>query len=420
MTFATSRVELANGVTLSYAEQGRGAGPTVVFHPGPTDAWRSYAPVFGALDASVHAIAVSARGHGDSDKPASGYGVNDFATDLGLFLDALGIDRAVLAGHSGSCLVLRRVAIDCPERVAGLVLEASPSTLRGVPALEDFVRTIVDRLADPIDLAFARSIIADTSSGDLPPTLFDDLVADLMKVPAAVWRELFGRLVEYDDLNELAGIRAPTLLVWGDADTIVPREMQDALADRINSAELLVYSGSGHTPRWEQPARFANDVAGFVHRCRHATDRRVRLQTDRLTLRPFRRDDVAAFETFARDARYRQFLGEEHPAPATFVNNNLDTDGAWVIEFEQRVVGSIFLDNELACLLDPEVHGMGIASEAARVVLDDGFDTRGYEEVVARTHPDNLASHRALARLGFRRGDDDTYRLHRSDWHRDG
>jgi aminoglycoside 6'-N-acetyltransferase len=146
-------------------------------------------------------------------------------------------------------------------------------------------------------------------------------------------------------------------------------------------------------------------------------DHRVRLRTRRLTLRPFRPDDVAAIEAFAHADAYLRYLGEGHPDPPALVTNNLGKDGAWVIELDDRVVGSIFLDDELACLLDPAVHGMGIATEAARAVISDGFDRRGYDEVVARAHPDNAASRRAIATLGFRARDDGTFRLDRSGWY---
>jgi RimJ/RimL family protein N-acetyltransferase len=142
----------------------------------------------------------------------------------------------------------------------------------------------------------------------------------------------------------------------------------------------------------------------------------MRLRTARLGLRAFEPHDVAAFERFARTAAYRRYLGDDHPAPADFVANNLDTDGAWVIEFDGRVVGSIFLGDELACLLDPEVHGKGFAIEAARVVITDGFGRRGYEEIVARADPKNVVSVRALARLGFVADDDGAYRLRHRDW----
>jgi pimeloyl-ACP methyl ester carboxylesterase len=75
---------------------------------------------------------------------------------------------------------------------------------------------------------------------------------------------MFAGLLEYDDQAELPLIEAPTLLVWGDADTLVSREMQDQLADSIRDAHLRIYSGVGHTPRWEDPARFSTELVTFA------------------------------------------------------------------------------------------------------------------------------------------------------------
>ena len=212
------------------------------------------------------AVAVSQRGHGDSGKPLAGYGVEDFAADVVPFLDLLGIDRAVLAGHSGSCPVVRRVAIDQPERVAGLVLEASPTTLRGDARLDEFVTTVVADLEDPIGADFARSFVVDTSSKGLDQALVEHLVDQLLKVPARVWKEMFARLLQYDDTSELGHIVAPVLLIWGDNDALVGHDMQELQAERIPAATSLTYPGVGHTPRWEEPIRFAADVATFVER----------------------------------------------------------------------------------------------------------------------------------------------------------
>lgn len=262
---SAATVTLATGLSLSYAEQGTESGPAVLLLPGPTDSWRSYEPVLDRLPHWIHAIAVSQRGQGDSDKPDSGYGVEDFAGDVVELLNALDIDRAVLVGHSGSCLVARRVALDHPERVAGLVLEASPTSLR-TDAARQFVSSVVAVLADPIDPEFARSFVADTSSEKVAPGLLDVLVEDILKVPARVWREMFSGLLEYDDLGELTRIGAPTLLIWSDDDALVSREMQEVLADRIPHAKLIVYPAEGHTPRWGDPTRFSEDLAAFIER----------------------------------------------------------------------------------------------------------------------------------------------------------
>jgi pimeloyl-ACP methyl ester carboxylesterase len=258
-------VTLASGLNLSYAQQGVRSEPAVVLLPGPTDSWRSYGPVLNRLPHWIRAIAVSQRGHGDSDKPASGYQIKDFAGDVVDFLNALGIDRAVLVGHSGSCLVARRAALDHPHRIAGLVLEASPTSLRNDKA-HQFVNSIVMGLADPIDPGFARSFLTDTSSDNVAAELVDILVEDILKVPARVWHAMFADLLDYDDSRELTRISGPTLLIWGDDDPLVSREMQAVLADRIPHAELIVYPAAGHTPRWDDTQRFSRNLAEFVER----------------------------------------------------------------------------------------------------------------------------------------------------------
>jgi non-heme chloroperoxidase len=266
MTRAVSTVTINGSLSLSVASQGDDSGPTLVLLPGPTDSWRSYQMILDLLPPSIRTIAVSQRGHGDSDKPATGYRVEHFASDVVPLLDALSVERAVLAGHSGSCLVARRVAIDHPERVAGLVLEASPTTLVGDTRLQRFVESVVLRLEDPIAADFARAFVVDTSSDDMAPEVVDQFVEDLLKVPARVWRETFEGLLQYDDLNQLASIATPALLLWGDNDRLVGRQMQEDLEAGMADAELVVYPGASHTPRWDDPPRFASDAASLVKR----------------------------------------------------------------------------------------------------------------------------------------------------------
>jgi non-heme chloroperoxidase len=259
-----STVTLASGIALSYVRQGRAVDPAVLLLPGPTDSWRSYERVLAHLPSEIQVIAVSQRGHGDSDKPESGYGVEDFAADVVRLLDALEIEQAVLAGHSGSCLVARRVALDQPHRVAALVLEASPSSLRDHPQLIGFVDSIVPTLEDPIAPEFARAFLTQTSATGLARDYLDLLVQELLKVPSHVWKETFSALLEYDDLAELTRIATPTLLIWGDADSIVSRDTQEVLVRSIPHADLLVYHGVGHTPRWEDAERFSRDLTRFA------------------------------------------------------------------------------------------------------------------------------------------------------------
>jgi len=259
-----SSVNLQSGLSLSCVQQGNADDAALVLLPGPTDSWRSYQPVLDRLPPSLHTVVVSLRGHGDSDKPQTGYRVEDYAADVVLLLNELGIERAVLAGHSGSCLVARRVALDHPERVAGLLLEASPTTLRGNAGLQEFVQSVVSGLEDPISADVVRSFVINTSSDDVDPGFLEQLIEEVLKVPARVWKETFAALLDYDDTTHLPRINASTLLVWGDTDALVSRDMQDQLVRQIPMVKLVVHAGAGHTPRWDDPSRFSRDVAAFV------------------------------------------------------------------------------------------------------------------------------------------------------------
>ena len=136
--------------------------------------------------------------------------------------------------------------------------------LRDDARLLRFVETVVTELDDPISPDFARTFVIDTSSEDVAPDLVDLLVEEILAVPARVWKQTFAGLLAYDDQTELQLIEAPTLLVWGDADAMVSRAMQDHLAESIRDADVLVYPGAGHTPRWDDPVRFSNDLMTFA------------------------------------------------------------------------------------------------------------------------------------------------------------
>jgi non-heme chloroperoxidase len=256
---------LQTGVTLSYRDSGDPTSPlAVVLLPGLGDSCRSWDLVTSRLPTSVRVLAISQRGHGDSDKPKSGYGVTDFEADLGAFVDALALPRVVLVGHSSASLVVRRFAINHPDRVAGIVLEGSFLTLGPIP---DEVRATFATLEDPLTREFVRDFAAGTFHRPPAQQFLESILDDTLEVPARVWREIFASLVDYDDASELPTLQTPTLIIWGDRDTIISRDATDALARSIASSTLLVYEGVGHTPHWEDPDRFARDLAVFVDKC---------------------------------------------------------------------------------------------------------------------------------------------------------
>ncbi len=209
-----------------------------------------------------HAFAPDQRGFGDSDRPDGGYGIDDLATDAVALLDAVGIERATVVGHSLGSFIARRVAVAHPERVARLVLIDS-----GLPPTNPVTREIqasLRDLADSVPVEFTRAFQAGTAYVPLPEAFFEGIVAESLKAPARVWRDVFAGLLAYEDAQQLSRITAPTLILWGDRDALFPRNDQELLVAAIPGARLKIYQETGHCPNWERPEQVVADLDAFV------------------------------------------------------------------------------------------------------------------------------------------------------------
>ena len=255
------RVRLATGVSLSYSSTGPSSGPPLLLLHAWVESRRSFDRLVPLLPGSVRVIAVDQRGHGDAEKPASGYSLTGLAADVEAFMDAIGIGSTVLVGSSSGGYVAQQVAIACPDRVAGLVLVGSPRSLRERPSFADEV----DALTDPVDASWVRQTLTwFPMHHDVPSSYLDDRVDDGARIPARVWRESFRGLLAAEPPTDAGLITAPTLIVWGGHDDLLTRDQQEALATAIPGSRLVVYEGTGHLVLWEQPERLASDLTAFI------------------------------------------------------------------------------------------------------------------------------------------------------------
>jgi non-heme chloroperoxidase len=256
--------QVSNEVLLDYVEQGRSWDVPIIMLHGYTDSRRSFDRVLLQLPTSVHAIAVSQRGHGDSERPEEGYTTRDFARDLIQLMNRLDFEKAVIVGHSMGATVAQRFAIDYPERVHGLVLASSFFPFNNNTAVREFWESTICRLEDPIDETMVQDFQRSTIAQAIPASFFDVVVRESLKVPARVWKAALFAQMNNNFSPELQRIKAPTLLLWGDQDSFVSRREQEQLLEAIPQSKLTVYAGTGHAPHWEQPERFAEDIRAML------------------------------------------------------------------------------------------------------------------------------------------------------------
>jgi pimeloyl-ACP methyl ester carboxylesterase len=192
-------------------------------------------------------IAVDLPGHGDSPGPAR-RAVADYARDLLAFLDALGLARAVVIGHSMGGAIALSLALDSPDRVAGIGLVSTGARLRVTPA-------ILQATADPATFSAAVEVMADWSFGaEASPALRTEFGEGLRGLPAAVVHGDFCACDAFDVRERLGEIRLPTVVVCGDADRSTPPRYSEFLKANIVGARLTIIPGAGHMLALEAPA----------------------------------------------------------------------------------------------------------------------------------------------------------------------
>jgi len=163
--------------------------------------------------------------------------------------------------HAGA----HHLELDHPTRTAGLVLAGSFASYSANAGLVEFWESSVSQLRDPVDPAFAREFQASTLASPIAPQFFELVMRECLKVPASVWRQAFEGFLADDFSQELEAIRAPTLLLWGERDTLSPRRDQEIALEAIQNAALVVYQSTGHAVQWEQPRRFGADLVAFIN-----------------------------------------------------------------------------------------------------------------------------------------------------------
>jgi 3-oxoadipate enol-lactonase len=251
------------GARIYWDEQGSGEPLLLIMGLGyPSYMWHRSRPV---LAKSYRTIAFDNRGVGRSDAPPGVYSIALMASDAAAVLDAAGIESAHLFGASMGGMIAQEFALQYPHRVRSLILGCTaaggPQAVKAQPeALEALVR---------------RDITPEESKEAIIPFIYDpatprerideDMVIRMKwyPTPQGYMGQLQG-IFGWEAYSRLAEITAPTLVIHGETDRLVPPANARLIAERIPGAKLVLIPHASHIFETDQPAAAHHVILEFL------------------------------------------------------------------------------------------------------------------------------------------------------------
>jgi pimeloyl-ACP methyl ester carboxylesterase len=243
-------------VFYSYHASEKAKAPHLVLVHGAGGNHRLWGYAVRSLPAS-NVYALDLPGHGRSGG-AGRWTIADYASVIDGFLNALQLERAVIAGHSMGGATAIEVGLRHAHRVAGLVLVATGARLRVLP---DILHGTLNAFEDTV-----RFICATAYSSQVSPQLVRQGEREMLKVAPQTVHDDFAACDAFDAMHELDQLRCPTLVICGTEDRLTPPKYAAFLAQTIPGAELKLIPGAGHMVIIEKPELVAAAIADAVAR----------------------------------------------------------------------------------------------------------------------------------------------------------
>jgi len=272
---------LLHGHRVSYRKAGR--GPLLALLHGIAGTSATWDDVIPLLSQSHTVIAPDLLGHGDSGKPPGDYSLGAYANAVRDLLEALGLERGTMVGHSLGGGVAMQFAYQFPERCERIVLVSSGGLGREVHALLRAAALPGAEVVLPWLCVVGRQSVGRIvhalggiglrASADLEETWRSFVSLEEPEARRAFLHtvrgiiDLGGQRVSARDRLYLAA-EMPTLIVWGGQDPLIPVRHGIEAHARIAESRLEVFPGAGHFPHRDDPARFAEALLDFVRTTR--------------------------------------------------------------------------------------------------------------------------------------------------------
>ena len=257
-----ARVKI-NGFEIDYKVGGNGRPIALAHSLGMAGV--IFDPMRPLLEDRGRVVTWDARGNGDSQKPATGWTIEDLATDLRGLLDHLGFDRAVVGGLSmGGCTAIA-YAIAHPGKLEGLVLMDTTAGYgeEKQGAWEQRAKKAETEGMEPV-VPFNQPRWFSSRFLESSPERVDAVSRILLRNDSSSYAAACRALGRFDARERLHEIRCPTLIVVGAEDPATPVSMSEHLHQNIPNSELHVLDGLKHMSPVEAPERVGKLIQKFL------------------------------------------------------------------------------------------------------------------------------------------------------------
>ena len=245
----TRRVEV-NGIAVRYREAGSGPALVLVHGLGcSADYWVRNGPPLAA--AGLRVLAPDLPGFGRTDGPWRGLDIDEQATALAAWVDAMGLPPAAYVGHSLSCQTIVDLAADHPGRAVALILAAPTGDRHEKRRLREIV-------------GFARDITRE------PLTLVPWIAEAYLRAGLVRWFLTWWKAKHHDLFGTAARVGVPARVVVGARDPVVPVRFAESVAAALPRGHCIVIPRAAHAVIFDAAERFNAGILDFLREIGHA------------------------------------------------------------------------------------------------------------------------------------------------------